>query len=301
MLVNLPDYPLTTHMQTLDSKVMVITGGASGIGLALARRGLHEGARVVIADVNAAKLETALAELDGGDNMHAVPTDVSDPVAVENLAQQTISRYGAVDVVVNNAGIGGGGVVWEHSEADWDWMLGVNLRGVISGVRVFTPLLIERPEAYMINTASVAGLLSAPGNGSYTVAKHGVVALTELLYGDLRNAGHNHVGVSVLCPSVVDTAIYQSERLRPGHDGAKLSDEQRAELEAIEAMTHDFLAAGISADTVAEQVFEGMRKRRFYLLTHPAGTRPLVEQRMHAILHDGVPPMSGPHEYPVTE
>ncbi len=288
-------------MKNFTDKVIVITGGASGIGLALARRALAENMKVVIADVSPDKLQSAAAELNGGARVHCIPTDVSNPAAVEALAAGTVAHFGVVDIVINNAGIGGGGVIWEQSEADWDWMLGVNLRGVISGVRVFTPLLIERPEACIVNTASVAGLMSAPGNGSYTVAKHGVVALTELLYGDLRNAGHSHVGVSVLCPSVVDTEIYKSERLRPGQSDSDLSEDKRAELEIIEQMTHEFLAAGISADQVAGNVFDAMRAGRFYILTHPTGTKVQVEKRMQAILNDGAPEMSGPEQYPVRE
>ncbi len=288
-------------MQSFQHKTIVITGGASGIGLALAKRALAESMRVVIADISDTALTEAAASLDGGDAVVTHATDVSKSASVEALARATLDAFGPPDIVINNAGVGGGGRVWEHSEADWDWMLGINLRGVISGVRVFTPLLIDRPEAYIVNTASVAGLLSAPGNGSYTVAKHGVVALSELLHGDLRNAGHNHVGVSVLCPSVVDTGIYRSERLRHGDELAAMDDAARQELEAVEAMTHEFLAAGISAERVADLVFEAMRERRFYILTHPTGTKPLVESRMQAILNDGVPDMSGPEQYPVTE
>src|SRR5512134_171510 len=204
-------------MEALAAKTAVVTGAASGIGLAIAKRLGAEGMRVVLADVEADALARAARELDGaGVETLAVPTDVASAQQVEALAQRATDAFGAPHLVCNNAGVFAGGHCWEVSLADWKWTLDVNLWGVIHGVRSFVPrLLAHGDEAHVVNTASMAGLMSNPFSGPYTVSKHAVVALSEVLHHELTLTG-TKVGVSVLCPEAVATRIGESERNRPG-------------------------------------------------------------------------------------
>lgn len=283
-------------MKDLRDKVAVVTGGASGIGFSLAKHALGKGMRVVIADIEAAALEQAAAQLNGP--LLCVRTDVSSPESMEGLAAKTLEHFGGVHVLFNNAGVGGGGPIWESSIADWEWVLGVNLWGIIHGIRAFTPHLIAQNEGHIVNTASIAGLMCAPGTGTYTVSKHAVVALSEVLQGDLRNAGAD-VGVSVLCPSFVNTRVFASERNRHDDHVRKKSEQERAELKAIEEMTAAFFATALAPDRVAEQVFDAIAQRRFYILTHPQGSRQQVEQRLGDILQGRSPSVSGPEAFPI--
>ena len=285
-------------MRVFKDKVSVITGGASGIGLALVKSALAREMRVVIADVDPAALDQAVAQLQCGDRLLAMVTDVADPSAMAKLASLTEETYGPAQLLFNNAGVGGGGNLWEQSEADWDWVLGVNLKGVINGVRSFTPGMIEAGEGHIVNTASIAGLMCAPGTSTYTVSKHAVVALSEVLYGDLRNAGAN-VGVSVLCPSFVNTRIYAYERNRPGCAERKLSDEELAEQQAVEEATAEFFSTAVSPDLVAEQVFSAITEEQFYILTHPEGSLEQVEKRMRGSLDNAAPSVTGPEAFPL--
>ena len=281
-------------MKDFKDKVAVVTGGASGIGLALAKRALALDMKVVIADIEQDALHRAVTELDAGTQLLAVVTDVASSEAVAELARQAEEAFGPAQLLFNNAGVGGGGPIWERSEADWEWLLGVNLWGVIHGMRAFTPQMIAQGEGHIVNTASIAGLISAPGTGSYTVSKHAVVALSEVLYGDLRNAGAN-VGVSVLCPSYVNTRIHDFERNRPG-----LKDvEQSAEQQAIEEATLTFFETARSPEVVAEQVFAAIASDEFYILTHPEGSRVQVEKRMRGILDNSNPSIAGPEDFPL--
>lgn len=286
-------------MKDFQGKVAVVTGGANGIGLALAKKALSVGMRVVIADIERDALEKAAAELDGGPSLLAVPTDVASFAAVEALADQTRAAFGDAQLLFNNAGVGGGGPLWEQTGADWEWLLGVNLWGVINGIRAFTPQMIAGGEGHIVNTASIAGLISAPGTGTYTVSKHAVVALSEVLYGDLRNAGAE-VGVSVLCPSFVNTNIHDVERNRPGAGAFEKSAEQLAEDQAIAAATAEFFNAALAPEAVAEQVFEAIASRQFYILTHPEGSRREIEKRMRALLDNGNPTAAGPQDFPLS-
>lgn len=270
-------------MKTLKQKTAVITGGASGIGYSLAKKALAEGMNVVIADLSQAALDTASAELNGGDQLVSVVADVSSAAAVEQLAKAANERFGAVHLLCNNAGVGGGGAVWEQSEEEWDFVLGVNLKGVTNGIRAFAPAMIEQGEGHIVNTASIAGLTSAVSTSTYTVSKHAVVALSEVLLGDLRAIG-SAVGVSVLCPSFVNTNIYKVSDQRPGGDAGSLTPEKREELEAIEAMIGDFFKTALSPDEVAEMVFKAIVDEQFYILTHPEGSRVQIEARLQGIL-----------------
>jgi NAD(P)-dependent dehydrogenase (short-subunit alcohol dehydrogenase family) len=218
-------------MRELRHKVAVVTGGASGIGLALARRFAAEGMALVLADVEGEALDVAAAALDDeGAEVLAIRTDVSDPAQVEALAEAAFERHGSVHLLCNNAGVVHRGAAWEQSLEDWEWVLGVDLWGVIHGVRAFVPTMLASGEpGHVVNTASVAGLVPFLEIASYDVAKAGVVSLSESMYLDLRRQ-KAALGVSVLCRGVVNTRIYSSERNRPGgHPGA---DESMAELAA---------------------------------------------------------------------
>jgi NAD(P)-dependent dehydrogenase (short-subunit alcohol dehydrogenase family) len=256
-------------VDSLAGKVAVVTGGASGIGLALARQFAAEGASVVLADVAVEALTVVAEELatSTGVDVLAVPTDVSDPQAVDELAQKTMDRFGHVHVVCNNAGIVVTGKAWEVSLEDWQRLMGVNLWGVIHGIRSFVPILIAQGEpAYVVNTASMAGVTSLPALAPYVASKHAVVALSEVLHHDLAQAGAP-VKVTVVCPGVVVTHLGQADKLAPlpaTGPGAR------------------------SADQVAELVRAAMAEGRFYVFTH-GGSTDDVETRLGAIVEGRTP------------
>ena len=250
-------------MQDLNEKVAVVTGGASGIGFALARRFGSEGARVVIGDIEAAALERAVAELrDNGARAEGVVTDVTDPAQVQALADAAVHHFGGVHVFCNNAGVGGGGLSWEMPLSTWEWVIGVDLWGVIHGVRTFVPLLIEQSEGYIVNTASVAGLVAAPFMGPYNASKHAVVGISETLHRELEMVAP-HVKVSVLCPGWVNTGIAESARNRPPH----LQD-TAADGADVASVLRGFIEKGMPAEDVAAKVRDAMREERFWILTH---------------------------------
>src|SRR5438067_2268497 len=202
-------------MKDLKGKVAVVTGGASGIGNGMATRFAEEGMKVVLADVEEGPLADAEKKLtDAGATVLAVPTDVSKGDQMDALAAKTFETFGTAHVVCNNAGVATGGPMWQLTEADWQWVLGVNLWGVIHGVRVFAGRLVEQGEGHIVNTASIAGLTSAPLMGPYDVSKHGVVTLSETLASELALHG-SPVKVSVLCPGWVNTRIHEADRNRP--------------------------------------------------------------------------------------
>lgn len=287
-------------MKQFKERVAVITGAASGIGLALSRAAAGRGMKLVLADLDAATLDSAADQLrSAGAEVLAVPTDVSQPEQVQALADAAIAHYGAVHLLCNNAGVGGGGCLWEMDLDYWHWVINVNLWGVVHGIRSFTPLLLAQEEAHIVNTASIAGLMSAPGTGPYTVSKHAVVSLSEMLHGELKAATGN-VGVSVLCPSFVNTSIYASERHRPQDPDNPPSAAELAERAEVEAMTKAFFDdAGIAPESIAELVFDGIQAGDFYLLSHPQGSREQIEKRMRAILDNGQPGVSGAGEFPI--
>ena len=275
-------------MKTFRDRVAVVTGGASGLGRAMAERFAREGMKTVIADIDADALDRTAAEMrSAGAHVLAVRTDVSQAADVEALARATLDEFGAAHLVVNNAGVGPLGAAWESTERDWLWTLGVNLWGVIHGVRVFTPILLEQAkksgaEGHIINTASVAGLISPPGMGAYNASKHAVVALTETLHHDLARRT-DKVKCSLLCPAYVPTGIADSERNRPDAlrdpDRTK-SDEQLALEDGLRKAVH---SGKISAADVAERVFEAVRDERFYILTHER-IKSAIAARMEDIL-----------------
>jgi NAD(P)-dependent dehydrogenase (short-subunit alcohol dehydrogenase family) len=261
-------------MQELTGRVAVITGAASGFGREFARLGAKAGLRLVLADVQDEPLAALVQELGAqGTQVVARRTDVAKADQVAALADLAYEHFGTVHLVFNNAGVGAGGLLWESSLADWEWVLGVNLWGVIHGVRSFTPRMIEEARrdpgyhGHIINTASVAGLLSPPNMGVYNVSKHAVVALSETLYQDLQLT-EPRLGVSVLCPAFVPTGIAQSHRNRPPElkNPEPVTPSQRQAQEAI----HRAVESGkITAADIAAMTFAAIRERRFYILTHP--------------------------------
>ncbi len=266
----------------LEGKVAVVTGAASGIGKAVATRAAEAGMRVVLADIEEGPLkETEAALAASGADVLAVATDVSSGESVEALRDQALSHYGAVHVVHNNAGVGVFGPLWTVPEADWRWILGVNLWGVIHGIRVFVPLLVEQGEGHVVNTASVAGLTSPPYLGPYNATKHAVVTMSETLYGDLRNAG-SRVGVSVLCPGFVNTRIHESGRNRPSWAPEPPPEPGAGELIGTAVTT------GMDPLVVGDLVIDAVRTGRFYILPHPH-MRPAIEARLHAIIDGSAP------------
>ncbi|HTT38093.1 MAG TPA: SDR family oxidoreductase [Burkholderiales bacterium] len=276
-------------MQEFKDKVAVITGGASGLGLAMAKRFAREGMKLVLADIE----EDALRRVDQEFRKSGVPvlsirTDVSRGHDIERLAEKTLATFGAVHVVCNNAGVAPGGPVWESTPADWEWVLGVNVWGVIHGVRVFVPIMLRQDvPCHVVNTASVAGLLSVPGMGIYCVSKHAVVTLTECLYHDLAQRA-SKIGVSVLCPAYVPTGISDSERNRPAALRNSSRPRTPEDLAREEQMRHAVASGKVSPDMVAESVFEAIRQEQFYILTHPR-IKGAIETRMQDILNQRNP------------
>ena len=252
-------------MEDLQGKVAVITGGASGIGLAVAERAAAEGMRVVLGDIEEGPLREAEKSLgEQGAEVLGVVTDVSEAASVRNLRDRALERFGAVHLVHNNAGVGVGGPIWEVSEEDWRWILNVNLWGVVHGVNTFVPLLIEQGQGHVVNTASIAGLVASAFLGPYNATKQAVVAISETLYKDLQIAG-SAVGVSVLCPGFVQTRIDESERNRPAWAPAAEGDDAQNLRGAIKAL----IATGIPPAVVADRVLDAVRTNTFYILTHP--------------------------------
>src|SRR5687767_14435919 len=245
-----------------------------------------EGMDVALADVDEVNLSSVQEEvLSKGVRAITLKVDVSQADQVQAFRDQTLTRLGGVHVVCNNAGVSPLDPVWENSVADWQWILGVNLWGVIHGVRAFAPYLIAVNEGHIVNTASVAGLISPPGSGAYNVTKHAVVALSETLHHDLRER-NSAVGVSVLCPAYVPTAIVDSERSRPKNLPAS---EKSKETRAREAMLRKAVTSGkVSADQVAQAVVAAVKKERFYILTHPR-IKGAIQARMQDILEERAP------------
>jgi NAD(P)-dependent dehydrogenase (short-subunit alcohol dehydrogenase family) len=275
-------------MQEFRDRVAVVTGAASGIGRALAERFAAAGMKVVLADVEQGALAAAERALaSSGARVLAVPTDVSKASDVEALAQRTLEAFGAVHVVCNNAGVSVGGLAWEVTLADWEWILGVNLWGVIHGIRTFVPILLRQgEEGHVVNTASMAGLLSGPGIAPYNVTKHAVVTLSEALHHELAVASGGKVKVSVLCPGWVNTRILDADRNRPASLGA--ATPVRPELTAVREQVRQLLQSGLAPAAVAEHVFAAVRDGRFYILTHPQW-KPAIRTRLEDILEERPP------------
>lgn len=274
-------------------KTAVLTGAGSGFGLECARIAARRGMNVVLVDIQADALAAAEAEIKAlGARTMARRVDVSKPPVMELLAQHVREEFGAPHFVFNNAGVGAGGLIWENTVKDWEWVLGVNLWGVINGVRGFTPIMLDEArrnpayQGHIVNTASMAGLLTPPNMGIYNVSKHAVVALTETLYQDLKLVT-DQISASVLCPYFVTTGIHQSERNRPADmPAAELTPSQRIQ----QAMTDKATGSGkVSAADVANKVFDAIKHDQFYVFSHPKALGN-VKSRMDAIVEIRNPP-----------
>ncbi len=260
-------------MKHFKGRTAVITGAASGFGLEVSRIAAREGMNVVMADVQPDALERAAAEIAAtGAPVLPFRLDVSKAAEVEALGAVTLQRFGAPSFVFNNAGVGSGGLIWENTLADWEWVLGVNLMGVVHGIRVFTPMMLDAArkdpgfEGHIVNTASMAGLLNPPNMGVYNASKHAVVSISETLYQDLRLVTEQ-VTASVLCPFFVTTGITRSERNRP----ADLPAAGPTKSQLIgQAMSDKAVGSGkVTAAMVAQVVFDALREQRFYIYSHP--------------------------------
>jgi NAD(P)-dependent dehydrogenase (short-subunit alcohol dehydrogenase family) len=262
-------------MTLSTGQTAVITGAGSGFGLEASRIAAARGMNLVMADVQQDALDRAAEEMRGrGVQVLAQRVDVAKADQIEALAAATMARFGAPHFVFNNAGVGAGGLIWEHTQKDWEWVVGVNLMGVAHGVRVFTPLMLAAAEAdpayrgHIVNTASMAGLLNAPNMGVYNVTKHAVVSLSETLYQDL-NLVTDQVHAHVLCPFFVPTGIHQSERNRPADFADAEAKPTRSQLIA-QAMSDKAVTSGkVTAAQVAQWVFDAMDEQRFYIYSHP--------------------------------
>jgi NAD(P)-dependent dehydrogenase (short-subunit alcohol dehydrogenase family) len=271
-------------MERLQGRVAVVTGAASGIGLALARALGAEGMKVVMADVEAPALaEAARALAAEGVETLPVETDVTNAAAVDALAARALDAFGAVHVVCNNAGVFAGGLTWTTPVADYQWVLGVNVWGVIHGIRTFVPILLQQDEGHVVNTASMAAVTAMPYAGAYHASKHAVLALSEVLYHELRGLGA-HVGVSAVCPEAVATRIDQGERNRPAalqRSGADAAPSQDRELvdDAIRAA----VALGIPPAVIAARAVRAIRENRFYVFAEDDGWRRASEARLEGL------------------
>ncbi|MFM7062986.1 MAG: SDR family NAD(P)-dependent oxidoreductase [Actinomycetes bacterium] len=275
-------------IEDLTGKVAVVTGAASGIGRVLAGRLAASGARLVLADIEDGPLEEVASALrDGGAEVVAVHADVSKADDVERIGMTAMDVYGALHLCVNNAGVAGGGLAWEVPLDEWDWVLGVNLYGVIHGLRSFVPRIIESGGGHVVNIASMAGLTSNPGMAAYNVTKHSVVTLSETLALDL-SLTHPEVGVTVVCPGWVRTQINRSERNRPERPGSALDHDRGAgggtELQFdLRAIVDGLIESGLEPDDVADMIVEAVRTGRFTVLTHP-GWQSMVTRRVEGLL-----------------
>ena len=278
-------------MQDFAGKVAVITGGGGGFGREFARLAAGLGMKLALADIERDALDAAVAELrDSGATVFGEVIDVARSDQVAGLAERTYAQYGAAHLLFNNAGVGCGGLVWENSEADWQWVLGVNLMGVVHGVRHFVPRMLaaeaQGEPGHVINTASIAGWIAPPLMGVYNVSKHAVVALSETLYHDLRLAG-SRIGVSCLCPAFVPTGIAQSHRNRPQEMASP--QPPTASMRLAQGSLDKAVSSGrLTAAQVAQQTFDAIRADRFHVFTHPQ-ILPAVEARLRAALDDAPP------------
>ena len=278
-------------MKDLNGKVAVITGAGSGFGREFARLGAREGMKLVLADVQREALDAIVAELGGaGAEVVGEVVDVADSGQVAQLADRAFQAFGPVHLLMNNAGVGGGGYLWENTDKDWNWVLGVNLMGVVHGIQHFVPRMLEANRhgtpGHIVNTASMAGWLAAPLMGVYNVSKHAVVALTETLYHDLRLA-ESTIGVTALCPAFVPTGIADSHRNRPktlANPAPPTTSQRMAQAASEKAVS----SGRMTAEQVAQMTFDAVRENRFYVFTHPQ-ILPTVQARFEAALRGDAP------------
>jgi NAD(P)-dependent dehydrogenase (short-subunit alcohol dehydrogenase family) len=281
-------------VEQFEGRVAVVTGGASGIGFGLAAAFAAEGMQVVIGDIEEPALGDAVAKLEAaGAEVLGVRTDVSDDASVAALAAAAVDRFGAIHVACNNAGVGGGGLSWEAPLSTWEWVLGVNLWGVIHGIRAFVPILMQQDEAHVVNTASIAGLAAGPFMGPYNASKHAVVALSETLYHELAMTAPQ-VKVSVLCPGWVRTRIADAARNRPGGDEADaVADAEGPARQLLQSVIDN----GMPPEQLAAIVLDAMRAERFWILPHDDAEpfwRGFVDGRAQALIDRADPTIRSP-------
>lgn len=277
-------------MKLEPGMVAVITGAGSGIGRALSERAARQGMAVVAADVEAAALNSTVEQIvaEGGQAM-GVPTDVSVAAEVDHLADTAWSRFGGVQLLCNNAGVFSGGLLWERSLADWDWVLGVNLYGLVNGVRSFVPrMLAAGSPAHIVNTASMGGLVTAAYSGPYFTSKFGAVGFSECLAHDLRTTGAS-IGVSTLVPSLVATGIADSRRNRPEASIGDASEPKTDEAFVLAAMKDTIAGSGMPPSEVAALVFDAVEQDRFWIPTKPS-YHDQIRVRHESMQHRRLPP-----------
>ena len=282
-------------------KTAVLTGAGSGFGLECARIGARLGMNLVLVDVQQDALDAAAQEMQAaGAQVLSFKLDVSKASEMEAMGAAVLARFGAPHLVFNNAGVGSGGLIWENSVKDWEWVLGVNVMGVAHGVRIFTPMMLDAAkkdtawQGHIVNTASMAGLLNAPNMGVYNVSKHAVVSLSETLYQDLALVT-DQIGASVLCPFFVATGISQSHRNRP----ADMRGNKPTQSQLIgQAMSTKAVSSGkVSAADVAQMVFDAVAANQFYIYSHPKAIKS-VQTRLEDIVQTRNPtdPFAGKPE-----
>lgn len=281
-------------MTEFQGKVAVVTGAASGIGRAMAERFAEEGMKVVLADVETTALEKTTSEMKAeGADVTPILCNVAEKKDVERMASEAVHAYGTVHVLCNNAGVGMTGFTWEIDLKDWEWVMGVNLWGVVYGIHYFTPIMLKNGEpCHIVNTASMAGLTNGPNMAPYYTTKNGVVSVSETLYKEFEMLGAN-VGVSVLCPGWVNTRIHESDRNRPS--GPVEIDENNVVAQQYREMVEQFLKKGLTPQEVAQMTFDAIKNKQFYILPH-AHWKPIIETRMQDILQDRNPTQVQPPE-----
>jgi NAD(P)-dependent dehydrogenase (short-subunit alcohol dehydrogenase family) len=262
-------------MPDYRGKVAVVTGGASGIGYAVASRAADEGMTVVLADIDTERLEQAAASLRGrGAAAHAFEVDVADPESVRKLAERVHAEAGDVWLLVNNAGVYLSAPFVEMPLAEWEFVVGVNLWGVVYCLQAFLPRMVARDRGHVVNTSSIDGLVTVRNATSYVAAKHAVTALSETLFRELEEAG-SAVGISVLCPAAVDTDILHSVRHWPGRLGSPPARPER---------DYPPLDDVMRPEQVADILFAGLAERRFWILTHPEQNAAAIRGRADGIV-----------------
>lgn len=289
-------------MKEFKNKVAVITGAASGIGYGLSEYAAKEGMKVVLADIEEGALKKAEKDIRAlGVDTLAVKTDVSKADDVKALAEITVETFGAVHLLCNNAGVGSESAAWQSTLSDWQWVMGVNLWGIIYGVHFFVPIMLKQgTECHIVNTSSIMGLFSI-GGAAYTVSKHGVVALSEVLYHDLKRAG-SAIGVSVLCPAYINTGILESERNRPEElrdvdrqQSYNMSDPKEQEMiEQARQQVKQLHRNGMSPQKNADIVFNAIKENKFYILSNARQGKPMIQARMEDILQERNPTLPLP-------
>jgi len=276
-------------MKNLQGKVAVITGAAEGIGKGIATRAAAEGMKLVLADINAPKLEVTVAEFKAnGVDVFGVPTDVAKEEQVNALAEQAFARFGKVHLLVNNAGVAVAKPAWETTQQDWDWVMGVNFYGVTHALRAFIPTMLKHGEdGHIVNTASMAGLTSQPSLASYNASKHAVVTVSEGLHHDLA-LRQSRIKVSVLCPGWVKTSIAHSERNRAEAADSVATQGVDAVAAKVGMSVLHAVQNGIPVAQVADEVFDAIAAERFYILTHPE-MKQAIKIRMEDVLEQRAP------------